>query len=148
VLAPTTPMQLNFKKLSLLFTLLLFSLLSIAEVVDAELKQAVEQLKIQAEQGDAESQHLLGITYIKGFGVTKSSSEAVKWFRKSAENGNVNAQYNLGVAYYHGRGIKLDKKKAMKWYKNLLSKIISRSGIKSAEQDYLQHKEAWPKLTY
>ncbi len=123
--APTTLMLLNIKKLSLLVTLLLFSLSSFSEVTEAVMKQSAKQVLLKAEQGDAEAQHILGILHIKGFGVVKSTSEAVKWFQKSAESGNANAQHNLGVSYYHGRGIRLDKKKAMKWYR------------KSAEQGYL-----------
>ena len=115
-------MLLNIKKLSLLIALLIFTSLSFAET---ESDQVSRQVQVDAEQGDAYAQLLLGLMHLKGYSVVKSQSEAVKWFRKSAENGNSNAQYNLGVAYYHGRGIKLDKKKAMKWYK------------KSAEQDFL-----------
>ena len=83
---PTTTMQLNIKKLCLLlFTFLALSLPSIAEIDNSELKQAVEQLKLKAEQGDTEAQHLLGLAHIKGFGVTKCSSEAVKWFLTNAK---------------------------------------------------------------
>ena len=103
--APTTPMQLKIKKIGLLITLLLFSLLSFAEPTEPETNQTYRQVQIEAEQGDAYAQLLLGLMHIKGFGVVKSSSEAAKWFRKSAENGNANAQYNLGV-YGGERGIR------------------------------------------
>ena len=48
-----------------------------------------------AEQGNSYAQNNLGYCYEKGYGVTKSITEAVKWYRKAAEQGNENAKTNL-----------------------------------------------------
>ena len=48
-----------------------------------------------AEQGHADVQYLLGLSYFFGEGVTKDYAEAVKWFRKAAQQGNQEAKKAL-----------------------------------------------------
>ena len=69
-----------------------------------------------AEQGDADAQILLGITYYYGQGVTQDYAEAVKWYRKAAEQGNPYAQNHLGVMYERNKGVPQDYIEAHKWY--------------------------------
>jgi TPR repeat protein len=45
-----------------------------------------------AEQGDVNSQGMLGVLYYSGEGVPKNSTEAVKWFRKAADQGEARSQ--------------------------------------------------------
>ena len=46
-----------------------------------------EEVKKKAEQGDADSQYILGFMYNNGQGVPQDHAEAVKWFRLAAEQG-------------------------------------------------------------
>ena len=89
--------------------------------IDAEWKKAVEYFeKIQneidsldidndkkvfvknvllADQGNMESQYLLGICFIKGRNVKENTKKAVKWYKKAADHGHAKAQYKLGLLY-------------------------------------------------
>jgi TPR repeat protein len=58
-----------------------------------------------AEQGDANSQHELGMLYVKGERVGQDFSQARFWFEKAAEQGNEYAQCNLGALYLKGLGL-------------------------------------------
>jgi len=78
---------------------------------------SVENLKADAEKGDAYAQYDLGSCYYKGQGVRQDYGEAVKWFRKSADQGNDRAENGLGVCYDNGQGVAQDYTEAMKWYR-------------------------------
>jgi Sel1 repeat-containing protein len=73
--------------------------------------------RIRAEQGDPESQFMLGSIYFHGKGVPKDSVEAVRWYRKSAEQGNAKGQYSLGYMYHEGYGVPQDFAEATRWWR-------------------------------
>ena len=77
-----------------------------------------------AEQGDAEAQLALGLTYDNGKSVIEDDAEAVRWYRLAAEQGLDAAQYQLGVMYTEGRGILKDEAAAVCWFR------------RAAEQNY------------
>jgi hypothetical protein len=54
--------------------------------------EAVRWFRKSAEQGFAEGQVNLGVSYTNGRGVEKNDAEAAKWFRKAAEHGSVDGQ--------------------------------------------------------
>jgi TPR repeat protein len=84
-----------------------------------------EELKAQAEKGDATAQYRLGTRYRFGFpGVMQDDAEAEKWFRKSADQGNAEGQDGLGFCYRYGLGVTKDDVEAVKWFR------------KAAEQGY------------
>ncbi len=83
---------------------------------------ALRELRPLADQGDAESQYMLGEMYGNGQGLPKDFSEAVKWYRKAAEQGNANAQNNLGGMYGNGQGVTQDYVQAHMWYNLAVSK--------------------------
>ena len=57
-----------------------------------EFKKQIEQ---NAEQGDADAQHNLGIPYYKGEGVTQDYEKAIFWWQKAAQQGLAEAQEAL-----------------------------------------------------
>ena len=78
----------------------------------------LEQLKLGAEQGDAEDQYILGLSYNLGnFGVPKNGQEAVKWLRLAAEQGFDGAADALGFIYATGDGVPQDYQEAVRWYR-------------------------------
>ena len=79
-------------------------------------EQDVEELKKKAEQGDADAQYNLGLSYYTGLGVAQDYAEAVKWWRKAAEQGVAYAQNNLGTCYYNGEGVAQDYAEAAYWF--------------------------------
>ena len=76
-----------------------------------------DQLRLAAEQGDADAQFNLGVMYADGEGVPQDYQEAVKWYRLAAEQGYADAQANLGARYDTGRGVSQDYQEAVKWYR-------------------------------
>jgi S1-C subfamily serine protease len=85
-------------------------------------RKRFEEIKAQAEKGDAGAQNNLGVCYAKGDGVAMDVEEAVKWYRKAAEQGHVDAQSNLGFCYFKGRGanghgVGKDEVESLKWFR-------------------------------
>lgn len=76
---------------------------------------AFRLMKPLAEQGDAKSQHNLGVMYDYGRGVPQDNTKAVKWYRRAAGQGIPEAQVNLGIMYYKGRGVPQDYVLAHMW---------------------------------
>ena len=77
----------------------------------------LDNIRIKAEQGDANSQYQLGRMYDRGQGVAQNYAEAAIWYLKAAEQGYAQAQTNLGILYQNGRGIAQDYGEALKWYR-------------------------------
>jgi len=82
-----------------------------------------------AEQGDAQSQHNLGVMYAIGQGVPEDDAEAVKWFRKAAEQGCAEAQHKLGVMYANGKGVPEDDAEAVKWYRKAAEQGFDKAQV-------------------
>ena len=55
--------------------------------------QALADLRVSAEAGDAEAQFILGGMYVTGRGGPQDDAEAVAWYRRAAEQGHARAQY-------------------------------------------------------
>ena len=70
-------------------------------------------IRTVAEQGQAEAQFNLGMTYHNGEGVPRNDSEATKWYRKAAEQGHAEAQYNVVSIYYFDGVIQQDYDEAV-----------------------------------
>ena len=100
--------------------------------------QTVDELKRNAEQGDADAQNDLGICYENGVGVPQNYTEAVKWYRKSAEQGNATAQNNLGLCYENGVGVTKDLNKAIEWYRK-----AALQGSEDAKRKLNDLGESW-----
>ena len=82
------------------------------------------QLKKEAENGNAAAQVELGFCYQNGEGVAKDEKEAVNWFKSAAEKGNDKAQCVYALHCEIGHHVPKDEKEAFNWYK------------KSADQGY------------
>ena len=75
------------------------------------------EIRRRADQGDADTQFLLGLRYANGEGVPENDAEAVKWYRLAAEQGHANAQYFLGAMYANGEGVPENDAEAVKWFR-------------------------------
>ena len=77
-----------------------------------------EQIRRDAEQGNANAQNELGRMYATGKGVPQDYAMAKAWFLKAAEQGHVDAQFNLGQMYATGNyGIPPNHMEAEQWYR-------------------------------
>jgi TPR repeat protein len=90
---------------------------STAAMKDTWGKLSVADLRIKAEQGEAEAQHYLAWRLTKGDEVSTNFIEAASWFRKAAEQKFALAQNNLGALYEAGIGVTNDLVEAILWYR-------------------------------
>ncbi len=67
--------------------------------------KAIYWLKKAAEQGDADSQWLLGTCYEKGRGVSRNFYEAAKWYKKAADQGHRFAKDDYREMKLRGYGV-------------------------------------------
>ena len=65
---------------------------------------SLEDLKFQAEAGDANAQYKLALGYLSRNPTAPDYTEAIKWFRASAAHGNSHAQFFLGYLYQWLKG--------------------------------------------
>ena len=79
-------------------------------------KRPIEQLREDAEKGDAKQQSLLAYAYRHGPG-GRDLAESARWYRKAADQGNAYAQNTLGLIYDRGEGTSQDYVEAAKWYR-------------------------------
>ena len=82
-----------------------------------DFEAAVAEWRPLAEQGDANSQEMIGFMYLQGQGVPRGDSLAVQWYRRAAEQGHAGAQNSLGTLYENGRGTLKDYATAADWYR-------------------------------
>lgn len=76
----------------------------------------IDAIEKKAEQGDSESQAILGALYAKGEVVLQNDQMAVKWLSKAANQGHAPAQFNLGLLYGRGQGLPHDDVNAYSWF--------------------------------
>jgi TPR repeat protein len=79
-------------------------------------KVDVDNLKHQAEAGDANAMFRLGVMHDGGQVLPADKKEAAKWYLKAALAGNAEAQNSIGSMYQAGDGVEKDFKKAAEWY--------------------------------
>ena len=93
-----------------IFLGLLTVLLLAAAQLSAQTNQTIQELKANAEKGDAEAQLRLGLDYYSGLGVINDDAEAFKWISKAADQNYADAQYFLGC-------VAEDRVEAVKWWR-------------------------------
>lgn len=87
------------------------------EGVPKNVPEAVKWWRKAADQGDTDSQYMLGATYYDGDeGIPKDYAEALKWNKKAAAQGESGSLAMLGDAYFDGCGVPKDNVKAHAWY--------------------------------
>jgi uncharacterized RDD family membrane protein YckC len=73
--------------------------------------------RASAEQGDPQSEGMLGAYYLAGFGGhTKDYAQAMEWFKKGAAQGDGQSEFRLGEMYEKGKGVIPDYNEAIKWF--------------------------------
>ena len=129
------------------FYFLLFAMLMAMPMTVSAANKAnenyVDSLTKVAEQGNVETQLLLGFLYSD----RDDYAEATKWFNKAAEQGNSAAQAFLGRLYYNGKGVKQDYDEAVNWFRKAADRgnVIAQNYLgdlcsagKGVKQDYAE----------
>ena len=93
----------------------------------------IENLRLAAEQGDAEAQHNLGFMSVTGEGVPQDYQEAARWYRLAAEQGHAGAQGALGAMYMNGQGVQQDDETAHVWFNVAVSRSTGEQRDKYVE---------------
>ncbi|MFP8873830.1 MAG: hypothetical protein VCB42_04680, partial [Myxococcota bacterium] len=87
-----------------------------AEFAELLTRGDVTEIRLLAEQGDANAQFFLGLIYERGQNVPQDDTEAFRLFRLAAEQGDAKAQYKVGFSYRTGLGVPQDEAEAVRWY--------------------------------
>lgn len=82
----------------------------------AKTDASLRELRIRADQNDAEAQFNLSSLYFKGQQVEQDYVEAAKWMQRAAKQGHILAAYNLAMMFNSGQGVATDYAAAAKWY--------------------------------
>lgn len=106
---------------------------------------AQKEFTILAENGNSDSQLIIGKMYMIGQGVPKDSDQALKWLKAAAVQGNADAQFFLGSMYLLpqkdiGEGLKwlrLSAEQGMQDAQYLLGKAYMQ-GAKQLPSDPVQ----------
>lgn len=97
------------KKICVLLTLTIFSLVILSLTMDKDLKSL-------AESGDVNVQYELGMYYLQAEDDKKDYEKAFYWFQQAAKGGQKEAITWLGLCYYAGYGVTEDSKKAVEYF--------------------------------
>ena len=73
----------------------------------------MEEIRIAAEQGDAEAQYQLGLTYLDGKSSRKEQKIGFAWIQKAADQGHAEAMKKLSWCYLYGKGVSQNFKLAL-----------------------------------
>ncbi len=90
-------------------------------------RKRFEDIKAQADKGDAEAQAALATMYAVGDGIARDPAKAAKWRRKAAEQGNARAQCLLGLQYAEGDGVKRNMTEAVYWMRKAADQDLAEA---------------------
>jgi len=76
---------------------------------------AFHLFSLAADQGDKQSQYLLGSMYESGAGINQDFKQAIDWFTHAADQGDADSQLYLGMMNYYGEGTPKDYVMAHMW---------------------------------
>lgn len=83
---------------------------------EREFARSFEILRPHAEQGNVDSQVILGFLLWEGHGVRQNRVEGLTWYQKAAEQGDGEAQVALGLIYAQGDNVRVDFNEAVRLF--------------------------------
>src|SRR3954465_2887176 len=104
----------------LIFTLLFAPSVAVVQLAAQQIKvdqKPIDEVKANAEAGDAKYQMELGHRYDKGEGVSKDPMEAAELLRKAASQDFAEAQNSLGACSLNGQGVAKRETEAVLWFR-------------------------------
>ena len=94
-----------------------------ADIVTADLNEALKYKLISAKAGYALAQHDVAILYDR----QGNSEEALKWWKMAGDQGFPNALYSLSISYSAGKGAPKDLSLSYAYFK--LSKLAPKKNV-------------------
>jgi len=76
---------------------------------------ALRVLRPLADRGSPKAQELLGVMYLRGWGVPQNDVEAISWFRRAANQRAAGGEIWMGLMYRDGTGVQQDYVTAYMW---------------------------------
>ena len=92
---------------------------------------SIHDIKLGADQGDAEAQFNYGLCLHYGSGVSVDVVSAARYFKLAADQGHVEAQFNYGCCLDAGSGVSVDVVSAARYYK-----LAADQGLAKAQFNY------------
>lgn len=94
----------------------------------------VAEVRVRAEQGDAEAQFVLGSLYSAGTVVDRDFVAAARWLLLAAEQGYVESFLPLARAYLAGNGVPQDFVSAHLWFNIAAARLTGEDRTIAVEQ--------------
>ena len=117
------------------------------------LANELEELRNNAQNGDAKAQLELAIALRDGKGIPKNDAEAMRWAHQAADAGDTDAQDFVGFAYLRGAMVKRNPALAIAYFKEAADDSAQAAfnlgqcyfGAQGTEQDCAKALEYWEK---
>ena len=94
-------------------------------------RAAADLFRIEAEQGNADAQYMMGAIYNDGNIGPRDFATAAQWYQKAAAQDQSDAQNSLGYLYDFGLGVPRDQSRAEKLYESaaLAGNLLARNNV-------------------
>jgi TPR repeat protein len=79
--------------------------------------RGIEDLRRDADSGNAQAQIALGLSYLRGRGVSKDIDQSVRYFRLASQSGSPTGMFHFAACLEGGVGIKQDLREAVALFK-------------------------------
>jgi len=103
---------MNVRNLAIAIVLKLILAVPVQGLASSSYQEKVETL---AESGSAKAQYTLGLQYLDGAGVPKSSEKGFSWLMKAAKQGFPPAQFGVAHLYMAGIGVEESQEQYIQW---------------------------------
>jgi len=107
---------------------------------NVDMDEAMKEVSIKANEGNAEAQFDLGLHYANGDGVNQNFQQAFKWVKKAADQDLPMAQLLLGGLYVTGRGVEKDEGTGISYVKKAAKNGLLEAQLALA-QGYASYNE-------
>lgn len=86
------------------------------EGTESEKEEALKNLRIAADRGNAQALSALGNKHLEGDEVKRDPNQAIKLHIKAIDKGNSLSEYSLGAMFETGDGVEKSPSEAFRWY--------------------------------
>ena len=87
---------------------------------DGDINVAIEAWEKGSEQGEVQSQVMLGLLYARGDDVDPDSKKAAKWLAKAFKDEDETLHITIGLVYYKNRGSSAEDREAVELFEKAI----------------------------
>jgi TPR repeat protein len=85
------------------------------KLLDRPKSRRLETTQTRADEGVAEAQFSLGLTFANTVRAAPDYAQAARWYLLAANQNHAMAQFNLGIMFAEGQGVARDDAQSEKW---------------------------------